>query len=83
MEEIRLSPKGKLWSYTINYYPLPPPYKPPEVFEPFGIGEVEFPEGVRVIGMITGCDAEKDLEIGIDMDLVFETLFVDDDGSRS
>ena len=59
MEEIQLSLMGKLWSYTIEHYPLPPPYKvPKEGFKPFGIGEVEFPEGVRIAGIITWCMAK-------------------------
>jgi len=80
MEEIQLSPKGQLWSYTIEYYPLPPPFTAPKGgFKPFGIGEVEFPEGIRVAGVIIGCDAEKDLEIGMDMELVIDKLYDDEE----
>jgi len=82
MEEIHLSPGGKLWSYTIEYYPLPPPYKAPAEFKPFGIGEVEFSEGVRIAGVIIDCDAEKDLKIGMDMELVFEKYFDDEEGNE-
>lgn len=83
MEQIHLTPRGKLWSYTVDYYPLPPPFKPPKGgFKPFGIGEVEFPEGVRVAGVITGCDAEKDLKIGMNMETVLESLYDDDGGNE-
>jgi len=82
MEEIHLSPRGKLWSYTIEYYPLPPPYQiPKEGFKPFGIGQVEFPEQIRVAGIIIGCDPEKDLKIDMDMELVIDKLYDDDEGN--
>ena len=65
VEEILLSPRGKLWSYTIEYYPLPPPYKPPKEFKPCGVGEEEVPEGVRVAGVIVDCDAESLGEVAL------------------
>jgi len=82
LEEIQLPTKGKLWSYTIDYYPLPPPYKSPKEFKPFGVGEVEFPGGMRIAGQITDCDPEKDLKIDMDMELVFEKLYDDDEGNE-
>lgn len=82
MEELKFSSRGKLWSYTINYYPLPPPYKAPKEFKPFGVGAVEFPEGVKIAGQITGCDAEKDLKIGMDMETVFGPLYDDEQGNE-
>jgi len=82
MEDIKLSTTGKLWSYTVGYYPLPPPYKPLGEFKPFGVAQVEFPEGLRITGGVTGCDAQKDLEIGMDMELVFEKLYDDEEGNE-
>ena len=82
VEEIEISPRGKLWSYTINYYPLPPPFKPPQEFKPFGVGEVEFPEGVRVAGVIVDCDPEKDLKIDMEMEILFGKYYDDDDGNE-
>ena len=83
MEETQLSPRGKLWSYTIDYYPLPPPFQAPkEGFKPFGVGEVEFTEGVRVAGIITDCDAEKDLKIDMDMEVIIDKLYDDAEGNE-
>ncbi len=83
MEQVQLSPKGKLWSYSINYYAPPPPFRVgKEGFKPFGVGEIEFPEGVRVAGMITGCDAGKDLKIDMDMELVIDKLYDDEEGNE-
>lgn len=82
VEQTYLSRIGKLWSYTIEYYPLPPPYKTIGEFKPFGIGEVEFPEKVRVAGIIIGVDdPEKDLKFGMDMELVLDVLYEDEQGN--
>ena len=56
VEEARLSPKGKLYSYTIQYYPPPSPFKYQEPFKPYGIGLVELSEGIMVTGMLTTGD---------------------------
>ncbi len=82
MREALLSRRGMLWSYTIQYYPLPPPYKALGEFKPFGIGQVEFPEKVRVAGIIVGCDPEKDLQIGAEMELILDKLYDNDQGNE-
>ena len=82
VEEVLLSRRGKLWSYTIQYYPAPAPFVAPEPFVPYGIGEVELPEGLKVVGMLSGCDPEKDLELGMEMELVVEKLYEDDHGNE-
>jgi uncharacterized OB-fold protein len=71
--EILLTRRGTLWTWTIQRFPPPvPPFKgDPESFEPFGVGYVELPEGLRVEGRLTTCDPEE-LAIGMDMELVLE-----------
>ena len=69
IEQAFLSRRGKLWSYTIQHYPPPPPFKATEPFVPFGIGFVELPEKIRVAGILTESDPEK-LKIGMDVELV-------------
>jgi uncharacterized OB-fold protein len=81
VEEILLSRRGKLMTYTqINYQP-PPPYVSPEPFIPFAIGEAGFPEGIAILGQLTGCKYE-DLEIGMEVEMVVEKLFEDKDGNE-
>ena len=82
VETVFLSRRGKLWSYTVEYYPLPPPYEMAGEFEPFGIGQVEFPEGVRVAGIIVECNPERDLRIDMEMELVLGRLYEDDEGNE-
>lgn len=75
--EIPLSRKGKLSSFTVAWA-APEGFKPPMMQ-----GYVDLPEGVRVLSMVTGCEANKDaLNAGQEMELVFEELRTDDDGNK-
>lgn len=76
MEEIPLSCKGKLWTYTVIRHKPPGDYKGPEPFIPFGLGLVELPEGIRVLSLISG-DHDK-LRIGMDLELEVYPLYVDE-----
>ena len=80
LEDVLYSRKGKLISYTVQHYPPPPPFKSTDPFVPYGIGLVELPEGINVLGIMTGC-AIEDLKTGIEVELVVETLYVDEEGN--
>ncbi|MDJ0850509.1 MAG: OB-fold domain-containing protein [Myxococcota bacterium] len=83
-EEVLLSRRGKLWTWTIQRFPPPvPPYIGPphrDTFVPYGVGYVELPEGIRVEGRLTVNDPAR-LEIGMDMELVVEKFIDDEDGT--
>lgn len=79
VEEVTLSRRGKLYSYTVQEYFPPPPFKM-EPLAPFAIGLVELPEGIRVIGMLTGCEL-GDIKIGADVELVIEKLYQNEQGT--
>ncbi len=81
VEETLLTRRGKLLSYTLVCYPLPPPFVYAEPFVPFPVGEVQFPEGVAIIGQMTGC-AYANLKIGMDVETVVEKLFEDQSGNE-
>ena len=81
MRDIVLSPRGKLWTYTVMRHRPPGDFKGPDPFEPFGIGLVELPEGVKVLSPLTGCDIE-DIKIGTDYELVIGALFVNEEGEE-
>ena len=81
VEEVLLSRRGKLKSYTWQYYQPPPPYKGPDPFVPYGIGLVELSEGLKVVGMLTGCEL-KDLKEGMDVELIVEKLYTDEQGNE-
>jgi len=72
VDEILLSRRGELWTWTIQRFPPPHPYiGDPKTFTPFGVGYVELPEGVRVEGRLTTARPEE-LHIGQTMELVVE-----------
>ncbi len=79
-DEVALSPRGKLWSFTNNCYAPPKPYMAPESFEPYAIAAVELEaEKMIVLGQVApgvGVDA---LRAGMEMELVLGTLYEDDE----
>jgi len=80
VEEILLSRRGELWTWTIQRFPPPHPYiGDPKTFQPFGVGYVELPEGVRVEGRLTTADPDE-LHIGQTMELVVEKFAEGEDG---
>ena len=82
-ETIPLSRRGTLWTWTIQRFPPPsPPYLAPAGgFEPFGVGYVELPEGVRVEARLTESDPAR-LAIGMEMELVVQKYDEDADGNE-
>jgi len=80
IEEVLLSRRGKLNSYTIQHYPPPPPFKSPDPFIPYAIGWVSLPEGIAIAGIITGAKLE-DLKTHMDVELVVEKAWVDEHGN--
>jgi uncharacterized OB-fold protein len=75
-EPVELAGPGTLWSWTAVTAP-PPGYRG-EV--PFGVGVVELPEGVRIIGRLTESDPAA-LTAGQQMELRVVPLHTDDEGN--
>ena len=76
--------RGTLWTWTIQQFMPKSPYnsgETPETFQPYGVGYLELPGGVRVEGRLTENDPEK-LHIGMDMEVVFETWRTDANGDE-
>ena len=80
VEEVLLSREGRLWSYTILHYPPPPPFVADDPFEPIPIAEVEIPEGLKIIGMMEGCES-KEIKIGMEVELIVGRLYTDKEGN--
>lgn len=84
MEEVLMGPKGKLWSYTENFYPPPAPYVAPDPFVPYTIVVVELEkEKLNVAGQLADGYAASDLKTGMDMELVIEPLYIDAEGQHT
>ena len=78
LEDTTLSPQGTLYSYTQQCY------RPPALFRmdnwaPYAIGMVELPEGIRIMGMLSGA-APGPLSIGQPVRLSIEPLYRDEQG---
>lgn len=80
LADITLSTKGKLYAFSVMYYPAPPPYKPPDPFVPYGLGWIELPEGIRIYSLLTENDPSK-LKVGMEMELLFEKFEEDEQGN--
>ncbi|RMF20912.1 MAG: benzoylsuccinyl-CoA thiolase [Deltaproteobacteria bacterium] len=80
LEEVPLSRRGKLWSYTNNCYKPPAPYVSPDPFEPYAVGAVELErEKMVVLGQMTAGTKVEELRTGMEVELVIEKLFEDDE----
>lgn len=76
LEEVALSTVGKLWSYTNNCYPPPPPYKAADPFVPFAIAAVELEkEKLVILGQVVEGITIEDLHAGMTMHLTLAPLF--------
>lgn len=73
MEEVVLSKKGKIYTYTIVHNATPG-YNGPV---PYAVGAVELPEGIVILSPLTQCNLDK-LKIGMDVELVLEKLYEDE-----
>ena len=79
-EEVELSRRGRVWSYTTNHYKPPAPYVAPDPFEPYTVLAVELEqEQMIVLGpLATGADPEQ-LRVGMEVELVLGPLYTDDE----
>ncbi|MAE97448.1 MAG: benzoylsuccinyl-CoA thiolase [Deltaproteobacteria bacterium] len=79
-EEVELSRTGRLWSFTNNCYAPPEPYQAADPFEPYAIAAVELEqERMVIMGQVVGGVGVEDLEAGMEMELVLDTLYEDDE----
>jgi uncharacterized OB-fold protein len=78
MEEIKLSRKGKVYSYSTVMLPPPKWYKGKV---PFDIGYVELPEGVRIWTRLLGAEAGT-FKISQEVELDIDVMQVDDGGNE-
>lgn len=73
-EPVRFGREGTLYTFSIVRQSTP-------AFEvPYALGYVDFPEGVRIMGQISGCDFD-DISIGMALTLSLEPWGTDDDGT--
>lgn len=82
-EEVELSRRGRVWSYTTNHYQPPPPYISPDPFEPYTVVAVELEqERMVVLGLLAEDADPASLKVGQEVELVLGALFTDDEGEH-
>jgi len=81
VEDVLLSRKGKLYSFTVNHYP-PPIYHKPDPFVPYALGAIELPEGIRVTSIIGEEYNQDNLQVGMEMEMIIDKLYEDKDGNE-
>jgi hypothetical protein len=79
-DEVSLSRRGKVWSYTDARYTPPPPYVAADPYVPFCIAAVELSEEKMVVmGQVVPEVTVGDLRVGTEVELVVDVLYEDDD----
>ena len=79
-EEVPLSRRGTVWSYTDARYTPPAPYVAADPYVPFCIAAVELAEEKMVVmGQMVGDVTVADLAVGDPVELVVDVLYEDDD----
>jgi uncharacterized protein len=78
---VKLSRRGRVWSYTDARYQPPPPYIPrTDPYEPFALAAVELDaEGIVVLGQVADGYGVDDLTVGAAVELVVEPLYEQDE----
>ena len=81
LDEVELSRTGTIWSYTLNGFQPPPPYvATTDPYEPVAIAAVELgAERIVVMGQVAEGVPFEELAVGLEVELVIETLFSEDD----
>ena len=81
LEEVQLSNRGTVWSYTNSAYPPPPPFVvTTDPFEPVVVAAVELDvEKMVVLGQVVPGITVEDLHVGMPVEMVLDTLYEDDD----
>ena len=79
VKDVELGPHGTLYSYTVQHYAPPPPFRYDGAFKPYGVGLVELAEGIRVVGMMKVDDLSA-LTLGMPVELVVDRMAADEQG---
>lgn len=76
LEEVTLSTRGELWTFTVARMALPGSL----VTAPYVIAQVRLPEGVHVATVLADVDPEK-VRVGMPLELAVEKASTDSEGN--
>ena len=83
LEDVELSRRGKVWSFSVNHYAAPAPYVGKDPFEPYTVVAVELgAEQMVVLGQLAEGVDPAQLKIGDEVEVVIEPLFTDDEANE-
>jgi uncharacterized OB-fold protein len=84
LDDVELSTRGTLWSFTDNRYAPPPPFPASDPYEPYGVAAVELDEErMVVLGQLARGTDVATLAVGDAMELVIEAHSEDDEAVRT
>ena len=80
LEDVQLSRRGRVWSWTTNHYEPPEPYVSPDPFVPYTVVAVELAEEQMVVlGPLAAGSDPAALKVGAEVELELGTLYEDDE----
>jgi uncharacterized protein len=80
LQEVALSRRGRVWSWTTNHYKPPEPYVSPDPFVPYTVVAVELAEEQMVVlGPLDPASDPEALAVGQEVELALTTLYEDDE----
>ncbi|MGH9027808.1 MAG: Zn-ribbon domain-containing OB-fold protein [Acidimicrobiia bacterium] len=80
LEDVQLSRRGRVWSWTTNHYEPPAPYVSPDPFVPYTVVAVELTDERMVVLGPLAADADPDaLTVGTEVELALGTLYEDEE----
>lgn len=82
LQPVALGRRGTLYSFTVQHYMAPPPFRLDPSLLPYAVALVEFPEGVRVVGMVAEGADPAHLRIGMAMEVALGRLYSREDGQE-
>lgn len=81
--EVQLSRKGKIWSYTDSQYKPPEPFIAADPYVPYTLAAVQLEkEQMIVMGQVVEGVTVDQLKVGDEVELVLETLYEDDEANK-
>ena len=81
MATVELGTRGRVWTWTTQHFPPPPPFAGPEPFEPYHVGYVELPGELIVETYLDGY-GDGHPEIGDEVELAIIPFTTSADGDE-